>query len=104
VQVPANAAKLARGFFYLLEFLLRCPSPGRGLSVLAERKHRRQVEISIAGCEACVAHELSDDCPEPDCGELEIARRTFRAIGGDLTWMPSAGVAGVWIVRLPCAT
>ena len=48
-QVPANESKLMRGFFYLLEFLLRCPSPSHRLSMHGERKDRQQVEIRIAG-------------------------------------------------------
>lgn len=103
VEVPANPAKLGRGFFYLLEFLLRCASPSHGLSMRGERKDPRQVEICIAGCAARVEAGPSDDCSEPDWdGELEIARRTFRALGGDLVWMTPAGLPGVWIVRLPC--
>ena len=105
VKVAANEAKLMRGFFYLLEFLLRCPSPNHGLSMRGERKDRQQVDIRIAGWGARVVAAPSADCSEPDwSGELEIARRTFRAIGGDLTWMPSAGLPGVWIVRLPCVS
>jgi hypothetical protein len=105
VEVAANEAKLMRGFFYLLEFLLRCASPSHGLSMRGERNDQQQMEIRIAGCEARVDAAPSADCSEPDwSGELEIARRTFRAIGGDLTWMPSAGLPGVWIVRLPCAS
>ncbi len=105
VQVPANEAKLARGFFYLLEFLLRCPSPSHGLSMRGERKDQQQVEICIAGCGARVAAAPSDDCCAPDwSGELDIARRTFCAVGGELIWRASPGLPGVWIVRLPCVS
>jgi len=105
VKVPANEAKLVRGFFYLLEFLLRCPSPSHGLSMRGERKDQQQVEICIAGCGARVAAAPSDDCCEPDWnGELEIARRTFCAVGGDLIWSACPGLPGVWIVRLPCVS
>jgi His Kinase A (phospho-acceptor) domain len=102
VKVAANEAKLTRGFFYLLEFLLRCPSSSHSIVMHGERQDRQQVEICIAGCAARVDAGPSDNRSEPDwSGELEIARRTFRAVGGDLTWMTSAGVPGVWIVRLP---
>jgi His Kinase A (phospho-acceptor) domain len=105
VEVAANEAKLVRGFFYLLEFLLRCPSPSHGLSMRGERKDQQQVEICIAGCGARVDAAPSDDCCEPDWnGELEIARRTFCAVGGDLIWSASPGLPGVWIVRLPCVS
>jgi hypothetical protein len=98
VQVLANQEKLMRGFFYLLEFLLRCASPGRGLGLHGKRTGQQQMEICLEGC----GPNPSADCFEPDwSGELEIARRTFRAIGGDLMWMASAGLPGVWMVRLP---
>jgi His Kinase A (phospho-acceptor) domain len=104
-QVAANEAKLARAFFYLLEFLLRCPSPSRSLVMRGERKDRQQVEISITGCLACVDAAPSNDCSGLEwSGELEIARRAFRAIGGDLIWSASPGLPGMWIVRLPCVS
>jgi signal transduction histidine kinase len=102
MRVPANEAKLTRGFFYLLEFLLRCESPGCGLCLRGRRSRRRQLEIRIEGCGAH-PDGSSKDCLDLDgSGGLEIARRTFRAIGGDLTWMVSVGLPGVWIVQLPC--
>jgi hypothetical protein len=102
VRVPANDAKLERGFFYLLEFLLRCDSPGQALIMRGERTSQQQVEIRIAGCGASANSGPSDDRSQPDwSGELEIARRTFRAIGGDLVWMSPDGFPSTWIVRLP---
>lgn len=103
VKVPADEAKLTRGFFYLLEFLLRCDSLGCVLCVGGRRgRQRQQMEIRIEGCGAH-PDGSSDGCLDPDwSGGLEIARRTFRAIGGDLTWKVSAGVPGVWVVQLPC--
>ncbi len=103
VQVPANEAKLTRGFFYLLEFLFRCDSPGCVLRMHGRRSRQQQVEICIEGCGARTDAGPSEGCVDPDwSGELEIARRTFRAIGGDLTWIASPGLPGVWMVRLPC--
>ncbi len=104
VEVLANEGKLTRGFFYLLEFLLRCPSPSHGLSMRGGRREQ-QVEICIAGCGARIGAGMADDCSEPDwSGELEIARRTFRALGGDLRWSVLADLSGVWIVQLPCVS
>ena len=104
-KVAAHEAKLMRGFFYLLEFLLRCASPSHSIIMRGERKDRQQVEICIAGCGARVDAAPSDDCSEPDWnGELEIARRTFCAVGGDLIWSASPDLPGVWIVRLPCVS
>jgi hypothetical protein len=104
-QVAANEAKLMRGFFYLLEFLLRCPSPDNPFAMRAERTQQSQVEICIAGCAARLAAGTPEDYSGPDWdGGLEIARRTFRAIGGDLTWIASTDLPGIWMVRLPCVS
>jgi hypothetical protein len=101
VRVAANEEKLMRGFFYLLEFLLRCAAPSQGLRLVGRRTDQ-QLEIRIQGCRARADAGLSDDCLGPDWnGEVEIARRTFCAIGGDLTWAASAGHSGIWMVRLP---
>jgi hypothetical protein len=103
LKVAANEAKLTRGFFYLLEFMLRCPSPSHAISMRGENTGQHRVEICITGCEAHVDSAPSEDRSDPEWkGELEIARRTFRAIGGDLTWNVSTGLPGVWIVQLSC--
>ncbi len=100
VRVPANEAKLTRGFFYLLESVFRSFPQTHNLRMCSKRRDRQHVEILIVGCRTC-AH--SGDCREPDWdGELEIARRTFCALGGNLTWNISTNHSGVWIVRLPC--
>ena len=36
-------------------------------------------------------------------GEVEIARRTFRAVGGDLVLVEFAASQNVWIASLPLA-
>jgi phospho-acceptor domain-containing protein len=103
VQVPANEAKLMRGFFYLLEFLLRCAAPGRDLCLQGRRTGQQQLEICIEGCAVRAEAGPSECSLDPDWnGGLEIARRTFRAIGGELMRMDSDGLPGVWMVRLPC--
>lgn len=103
VHVAANEAKLTRGFFYLLEFLLRCQSPNQAL-ILLGRRSGTQLLIEIEGCEACPTNaELAADCLDSNrTGELEIARLTFRAIGGDVMWKPSPNSSGIWVVQLPC--
>ncbi len=103
VQVPANEAKLTRGFFYLLEFLLRCASPSCDLRLHGRRTGQQQLEICIEGCGARAETGRSECLLEPNwSGELEIARRTFRAIAGEIVWMDSDGLPGFWTVRLPC--
>lgn len=99
--VPANETKLMRAFFYLLEFLLRCASPNHGLNLIGAHSSKKRFDICIEGCRACLNPDPADDCLQPDwTGELEIARRTFCAIGGELKRMP--GPPSVWCVQLPC--
>lgn len=103
VQVRGDAAKLMRAFFYLLEYLLRS-GPHASLTVRAAQKSGLQVEIRMTFCGVESAAVSEDDLSEPIlAGEVEIARRTFRAIGGDLALIDSAAGQSIWIARLPLA-
>jgi C4-dicarboxylate-specific signal transduction histidine kinase len=103
VQVRGNAAKLARAFFYLLQCLLR-NSTHASLSIRVEQKKERHVEIRmrLSGVGPAAVSGV-DPCEQTHSGEEEISRRTFRAVGGDLTLAVSAAGQSVWIVRLPLA-
>ncbi len=101
VQVRGNAAKLARAFFYLLEYLLRGWAPAN-LSVRVEQVNRQRVEIKMTFSGAGCAASLEDDGSETVLdGEVEIARRTFRAVGGELALVDSATGQSIWIASLP---
>ncbi len=103
VQVRGNAGKLARAFFYLLQCLLRA-SPHASLSVRVGQTKRRVLEIRMAFSGMGPAAVSADDSSDPvSAGEVEIVRRTFRAIGGDLTLGNSAAGQCVWIASLPIA-
>lgn len=105
VRVPANEAKLTRGFFYLLESVFRSFPQTHNLRMCGKRRDRQHVEILIEGCRPGADEASPGDCHEPDWdGELEIARRTFCALGGNLTWNISTDHSGVWMVRLPCVS
>jgi len=100
LQVRGNAARLARAFFYLLEYLLRS-ARHRSLSVTVKRTQARRAEIKIT---FSGADSPAQDASEPiSAGEVEIARRTFRAVGGDLAFAESASRPSAWIVSLPLA-
>ena len=91
VEVKGNGAKLRRAFFYLLEYLLGS-SRHRNLDLAVHGAYGRRVEIRmvLSGAESAAAStpDLSASVP---VGEMEIARRTFRAAGGDLEMIESAG-------------
>jgi signal transduction histidine kinase len=103
VQVRGNEANLTRAFFYLLEYLQRT-SPRSSLNVYVQQKNRQQVEIRITLFSAVPAADSGADlCDPASAGALEIARRTFRAVGGDLVLVESAAEQSVWIATLPLA-
>jgi signal transduction histidine kinase len=102
VQIRGNGPKLARAFFYLLEYLLR--GSGASLTVYVRQTNGQQVEIRITSYGAASSAASTVDLSEPiAAGELEIARRTFRAVGGDLTLVESASGQSIWIASLPLA-
>ena len=103
VQVRGNGNKLTRAFFYLLEYLLRS-GPRTSLSAHVAPTNGRQVEIRMTFSGTGSAAVPGDDSSEPvSTGEVEIARRTFRAVGGDLASVDSAAGQCVWLASLPLA-
>ena len=103
MQVRGNGAKLRRAFFYLLEYLLRS-SRQRSLSVTVEQTKERRAEIrmTFSGVKLAVA-PANDGSDSTSTGELEIARRTLRAVGGDLELVESADEPTNCIVSMPLA-
>ena len=101
MQVRGSETRLTRGLFYLLEFLLRIVQENTSLRVRAQQVNDEEVEITIAvgglQPEALAGEELHSHC------EIEIAQRTFRAVGGDLAVGIATATPSVWIVRLPLA-
>ena len=101
VVVRGNTAKLTRAFFYLMEYLLRSSSQP-SLSVAVEKvKGCVEVKVTTQASSAAVSSDdLSGAIPS---GEVEIARRTLRAAGGDLALVVSATGQSVWTASLPLA-
>ena len=104
IRVHANKTKLMRGLFYLLEYLLRYSPPGSTLSLRLRLAEQRQAEISIAAgsCLPVSPCAENDTGPQFAC-EIEMARRSFRAVGGDFVLTSSAGPQSVWKAILPLA-
>jgi signal transduction histidine kinase len=101
VQVRGNKAKLTRAFFYLLEYLLRSSQRGR-LKVSVEWKNPQPVAIKMTLSGAPSSPASGDDLRDPmSAGEADIARRTFRAVGGDLALAGCESEQSVWIATLP---
>src|SRR5271166_5251889 len=103
VQIRGNGTKLTRALFYLLEYLLRS-SPRASLRVHVGQANGHQAEIRITSEGAVSSAASVVDLSEPiSAGEMEIARRAFRAVGGDLAFVGSAAGQSVWIASLPLA-
>lgn len=103
VQVRGNEAKLTRAFFYLWEFLLRV-SPQGSLNVSVQQKEKLQVEIRTTRYGVARSSGPRDNLSDAILtGELEIASRTFRALGGELVLVESQPGQSVWVARLPAA-
>lgn len=99
VQVRGNVAKLRRAFFYLLEYLLRS-SESRSLSITVRpAKERVEIRMSFSGAKLA-AVPINDPSDAMATGEMEIARRTFRAVGGDLALVEPRGASTGCIITL----
>ena len=103
VQVYASETRLVRGFFYLLEFLLR-RYPQSGVLRLRAKRCEDEIFIEVARAAAGMAVDTPGDSLVADySAQLEIARRTFQAVGGNLEWRSLPGHPDSCLVRLPCA-
>lgn len=99
VQVRGNEAKLTRAFFYLLEYLQR--SSQCGVKVAVRQKAKNCVEVRMVLCGTVSSSSSSDDFSDPmSAGEADIARRAFRAVGGDLELAETGSGQCAWIARL----
>jgi hypothetical protein len=101
VQIRGNRNKLTRAFLYLLEYLLR-NSPRASLSISVEQANGPQVEVRMTFSGAVSSSASADQLSEPiKVGEVEIARRTLRALGGDLVSVKSPYGQSIWLASLP---
>jgi len=105
VHVRGNGAKLMRAFFYLLEHLLHAPSPTCLEIDVETNSQQAEIRMTVSRAEPDVVPP--DEPIEPISeGQLKIARRTFRAAGGDLVLAESAARRSVWVASLrlsgPC--
>jgi hypothetical protein len=103
LQVRGNAPKLRRAFFCLIEYLWG-GSTRPSLSLRVKQGKNRRVEVRITfSSQGSVARAKGDLCETVAAGEVEIARRTFRAVGGDLTLVSLDSEQNIWIASLQLA-
>jgi signal transduction histidine kinase len=103
VEIQGNEAKLTRALFYLLAYLQHS-SPRSSLDVSVQQENRQRIEIrmTLFGAMRC-AKSAADLRDAVSTGEVEIARRTFQAMGGDLVLVESRDGQDLWIATLPFA-
>jgi len=102
VHIRGNGDKLRRALFYLLESELRTPRY-RSLKVeVAPTQEQAAIRMTFFGPAAppISPDEASEHAP---AGEIEIARRTFRAVGGDLIQIEFSSEQSLWLASLPLA-
>ncbi|MFZ0312623.1 MAG: hypothetical protein WAL85_07955 [Candidatus Korobacteraceae bacterium] len=104
VRVRANQARLTRALFAFLEYLFRHSAEG---SVLAIRVHiiagqQAEIRITAATC-LPVAPSLDESLSIPYSCEIEMARRSFHAVGGEFALLSAGADQSQWRARLPLA-
>lgn len=99
MQVRGNKFRLQQGTFCFLEYLLRFT---RQEGTIAVRICERELEAEIVICADCALPmcALSDFDRTPYSCEIEMARRTFRAAGGDFHLVSSDSNSSVWRATL----
>lgn len=101
--VRGNRGRLMRALFYFVEYLFRYSKPNSILKMELLIRESKWAELRIAA-EGSLPVGISEEGePELRSLELEIARRTFRADGGDLSAVSWDANHSHWLVKQPLA-
>jgi len=104
LQVRGNRTKLARGFFCMLLFLLRQPARLVLLTARQGAAPGGHAEIAITATGFPSSGDAVRNILDTDAvSEMEIARRSFEAVGGKLQPTTSTATEITWLVQLPTA-
>lgn len=104
LAVRGNKTRLMRALFYFLEYLFRYSAKGATLSLRVRPTRQRQAEIGIATSSCLPVGPAVANASGPQCAcEIEIARRSFRAAGGDFALVSSVSERSLWQATLPLA-
>lgn len=104
LKIRGDRARLTQALFCFLEYLFRQSREGETVNIDIYAAESNHVNIHIAA-PVCLPSNLpsqKESGPQYAC-EIELARRTFRAIGGELSLVSSAGDRRTWVARLPLA-
>lgn len=96
IPVRGNKARLTQALFCFLEYLLRYATAGSTLR-LEVRSAAKQAALTIttAACLPIAPANNGDEAAPYSC-EIEMARRSFRAAGGDFTLLSAVSDQTVW--------
>ena len=100
LHVLADKARLLRGLFVFLEYLLHY-LPESGMVSLELSVHRYQAQLRIEATSCLPVAPGSEPSAEPHSCEIELARRTFMAAGGRFTFAGGDSARSIWLGELP---
>ncbi len=98
IMVHGNRVRLLRALFYFLEYLFRYLPEGAMLSICGGLGEGRQAKIRIETA-SCLPLAPSGDGAAYSC-EIEMARRSFRAAGGEFASLSAAAEYSIWEATL----
>ncbi len=101
VRVPRS--KLTQALFYFVEYLLRYSSEKSMTKIQVDMTEPGTAALRIVSESSLPLTPLGDNCVEPYACEVELARRTFRALRGDFQFVSAGTCHNVWLATLPLA-
>ena len=103
VLVRANQMRLMRALFAFVEYLFRHSAEGAVLAIRVQiNAGHADIGISAATC-LPVAPSADGTAATPYSCEIEMARRTFRAVDGEFALVSAGADESVWRATLPLA-
>lgn len=101
IVVHGNKARLQQALCCFLQYLLRYDYESGKIIIYASAvKEQAQIKITAAGSLPVGVPLAPHDDPEPYSCEAEMARRTFRAAGGEFALACYRPEASVWYATL----
>jgi K+-sensing histidine kinase KdpD len=101
VRVPRS--KLTQALFYFLEYLFRYAPEESTTNLQVGITEQGTAALRIVSESCLPLTPFGDNCAEPYACEVELARRTFHAVGGDFEFVSGDTCHNVWLATLPLA-
>jgi signal transduction histidine kinase len=104
LKIRGDRTRLTQVLFCFLEYLFRYSREGEtiGINIYPDESNYVNIRIAASVCLPSSFVSQKESSPQYAC-EVELARRTFRALGGELNQLPSDGDRSAWAARLPLA-